>query len=207
MNINSIHGGQAEPKDGLPSPVVADSVRAVIDRRFLVEETLEDVKGEVRGLLERLARDRPGEHGLPVAGAALVDAEDGRPEPGCDFADDAPGDLQRATGPLLLLRRAPELHRLQRDVREFLGRVQLTEAVCLPALLGLGTGALGLVRAPPELAAEAYNAIARLAFGEFAYLNDVAGGRTHCLRPDNCGSYGAKHCGSCERAARESEAA
>lgn len=31
--------------------------------------------------------------------------------------------------------------------------------------------------------------------------------RPHCLRPDNCGSYGAKHCGSCERAARESEAA
>ena len=31
--------------------------------------------------------------------------------------------------------------------------------------------------------------------------------RPHCLKPDNCGSYGAKHCGSCERAARESEAA
>ncbi len=60
MNINSIHGGQSEPKEGLPSPVVADSVRAVIDRRFLVEETLQDVKGEVRDLLERLSRDRPG---------------------------------------------------------------------------------------------------------------------------------------------------
>ena len=31
--------------------------------------------------------------------------------------------------------------------------------------------------------------------------------RPNCLKPDNCGSYGAKHCGSCERAARESEAA
>lgn len=31
--------------------------------------------------------------------------------------------------------------------------------------------------------------------------------RPHCLKPDNCGSYGAKHCGTCERAARESEAA
>ena len=34
MNINSFHGGQAEPEpdfDGLPSPCVPDSARMVID--------------------------------------------------------------------------------------------------------------------------------------------------------------------------------
>jgi succinyl-diaminopimelate desuccinylase len=61
LNINSIHGGQAEPQgDGLPSPVVADSCRMVIDRRFLIEESLEEVKGEIGAVLERLAKERPG---------------------------------------------------------------------------------------------------------------------------------------------------
>ena len=60
LNINSVHGGQAEGFDGLPAPCVADSCRIVIDRRFLVEESLAEVKAEVRGLLERLAGERPG---------------------------------------------------------------------------------------------------------------------------------------------------
>ncbi|MCX7058164.1 MAG: acetylornithine deacetylase/succinyl-diaminopimelate desuccinylase family protein, partial [Proteobacteria bacterium] len=60
LNINSVHGGQPEGHDGLPSPCVADSCRVVLDRRFLVEETLGEVKGEVRELLERLVAERPG---------------------------------------------------------------------------------------------------------------------------------------------------
>jgi succinyl-diaminopimelate desuccinylase len=62
MNINSIHGGQAETlKDStaLPSHCVPDSCRIVIDRRFLVEEPLDQVRGEVKELLEELRRDRP----------------------------------------------------------------------------------------------------------------------------------------------------
>ena len=47
LNINSIHGGQTEGNEGLPAPCVPDSCRMIIDRRFLVEEDLEDVKGEV----------------------------------------------------------------------------------------------------------------------------------------------------------------
>ena len=38
LNINSLHGGQQEGFDGLPSPLVPDSCRMVIDRRFLIEE-------------------------------------------------------------------------------------------------------------------------------------------------------------------------
>ena len=42
-----------------PSPLVADRCRIVIDRRFLIEEDLADVKAEVIDLLEQLRRDRP----------------------------------------------------------------------------------------------------------------------------------------------------
>jgi len=59
MNINSLHGGQAESHGGLPSPCVADSCRMIIDRRFLIEESLADVKGEVTAILESLAESRP----------------------------------------------------------------------------------------------------------------------------------------------------
>jgi succinyl-diaminopimelate desuccinylase len=60
MNINSVHGGQTEDYfPGLPAPNVPDSARIVIDRRFLIEEDIAEVKGEVRSILERLKRDRP----------------------------------------------------------------------------------------------------------------------------------------------------
>jgi succinyl-diaminopimelate desuccinylase len=61
MNINSIHGGQKEQDDdfdGLPAHCVPDSCRIVIDRRFLVEEPLDQVRDEVRGLLEGLRETR-----------------------------------------------------------------------------------------------------------------------------------------------------
>ncbi|MEM8789760.1 MAG: acetylornithine deacetylase/succinyl-diaminopimelate desuccinylase family protein, partial [Pseudomonadota bacterium] len=62
LNINSIHGGQAEMPPGatgFPAPVVPDSCRMVIDRRFLIEETLDGVRGEFRDLMERVRADRP----------------------------------------------------------------------------------------------------------------------------------------------------
>ncbi|MBL4603681.1 MAG: acetylornithine deacetylase/succinyl-diaminopimelate desuccinylase family protein [Emcibacteraceae bacterium] len=60
LNINSIHGGQEEGNEGLPAPCVPDSCRMIIDRRFLVEEQLDDVKGEVREILATLAKTRDG---------------------------------------------------------------------------------------------------------------------------------------------------
>ena len=60
MNINSVHGGAAEQTEGLPSPCVADSCRIVIDRRFLIEEELAAVRGEVTALLDQLAGERAG---------------------------------------------------------------------------------------------------------------------------------------------------
>src|ERR1700689_3867824 len=59
LNINSIHGGQAETS-GFPAPCVPDSCRMVIDRRLLIEENMDSVKGEVRALLEQLAAEREG---------------------------------------------------------------------------------------------------------------------------------------------------
>lgn len=58
MNINAIHGGQTDDFSGLPSPNVPDSCRMVIDRRFLLEESLGDVKAEVISILDRLKGDR-----------------------------------------------------------------------------------------------------------------------------------------------------
>jgi succinyl-diaminopimelate desuccinylase len=57
LNINSIHGGLAETP-GYPAPLVADSCRMVIDRRLLIEESIDSVKGEVRELLEQLVAER-----------------------------------------------------------------------------------------------------------------------------------------------------
>ncbi|MEC3860913.1 acetylornithine deacetylase/succinyl-diaminopimelate desuccinylase family protein [Mesobacterium sp. TK19101] len=62
MNINAIHGGQPEQDPdytGLPAHCVPDSCRITIDRRFLIEETVEGVAAEVVALLEDLKATRP----------------------------------------------------------------------------------------------------------------------------------------------------
>jgi len=59
LNLNSIHGGQTgDFRPGLPSPNVPDWCRLTIDRRFLLEEKLPDVKQEVVDILDRLKRER-----------------------------------------------------------------------------------------------------------------------------------------------------
>ncbi|KGJ06480.1 succinyl-diaminopimelate desuccinylase [Paracoccus halophilus] len=62
LNINSIHGGEPDLGPGftgLPAPCVADRCRIVIDRRFLIEEDLAEVKREVTALLEKVRAERP----------------------------------------------------------------------------------------------------------------------------------------------------
>ncbi len=62
LNINSIHGGAREPEAGdtsLPAPCVADRCRIVIDRRYLIEEDIAQVKQEITDVLERLRAQRP----------------------------------------------------------------------------------------------------------------------------------------------------
>ncbi|MEL6518135.1 MAG: acetylornithine deacetylase/succinyl-diaminopimelate desuccinylase family protein [Pseudomonadota bacterium] len=62
LNINSIHGGEPEQDPyftGFPAPCVPDRCRIVIDRRFLIEEGIDEVKGEVCDLLERVRAERP----------------------------------------------------------------------------------------------------------------------------------------------------
>ncbi len=60
LNLIAVHGGQPEDHEGLPSSCVADSCRLVIDRRYLIEEDPAEVEGEIRAILEQLARERPG---------------------------------------------------------------------------------------------------------------------------------------------------
>ncbi|MEM9395733.1 MAG: acetylornithine deacetylase/succinyl-diaminopimelate desuccinylase family protein [Pseudomonadota bacterium] len=62
LNINSIHGGEPEQDPGytgLPAPCVADRCRIVLDRRFLIEEDLSEVKDEIVHLLEKVKAQRP----------------------------------------------------------------------------------------------------------------------------------------------------
>ena len=61
LNINSIHGGEpAQENDytGLPSPCVPDRCKMVIDRRFLLEEKLPEVRAEIIDLLDGLKAER-----------------------------------------------------------------------------------------------------------------------------------------------------
>ncbi|WP_417808360.1 acetylornithine deacetylase/succinyl-diaminopimelate desuccinylase family protein [Thioclava sp.] len=62
LNINSIHGGEPEQDadyTGLPAPCVADRCRIIIDRRFLIEEEIGQVKAEIANLMERVKACRP----------------------------------------------------------------------------------------------------------------------------------------------------
>jgi succinyl-diaminopimelate desuccinylase len=63
LNLNSLHGGQPEPQKGdlaMPRPMVADSCRVMLDRRFLIEESAESVRAEVAHILETLKAEQPG---------------------------------------------------------------------------------------------------------------------------------------------------
>ena len=59
LNLQAVHGGEAESFEGLPSPCVADSCRLIMDRRFLIEEDITEVKAEVTDLLKEIADSRP----------------------------------------------------------------------------------------------------------------------------------------------------
>ncbi|MDB2406930.1 acetylornithine deacetylase/succinyl-diaminopimelate desuccinylase family protein [Jannaschia sp.] len=61
-NLNAIHGGepvQPEGYTGLPSACVPDRCVLTLDRRFLPEEQIGDVKAEVHALMERVRAARP----------------------------------------------------------------------------------------------------------------------------------------------------
>jgi succinyl-diaminopimelate desuccinylase len=58
INVNSIFGGQ-QP-DAPQTPCVADTCRAIFDRRFLIEEDLDDVRSEFADLIERMRVEDAG---------------------------------------------------------------------------------------------------------------------------------------------------
>jgi len=57
ININGIAGGQ--PVEGIQTPCVADTCRAVFDRRFLHEEGFDNARAEIASLLARAADEIP----------------------------------------------------------------------------------------------------------------------------------------------------
>jgi succinyl-diaminopimelate desuccinylase len=60
INLGAIHGGSRDDYDGLPSALVPDSCRMLIERRYLIEEEPEDVRREIVELLDALKRERKG---------------------------------------------------------------------------------------------------------------------------------------------------
>ena len=61
ININSIHGGEKEPEEnftGFPAAVVSDECSIIIDRRFLIEEKIGEVKKEIFDILEKIKKSR-----------------------------------------------------------------------------------------------------------------------------------------------------
>ncbi|MEM7488037.1 MAG: acetylornithine deacetylase/succinyl-diaminopimelate desuccinylase family protein [Pseudomonadota bacterium] len=62
LNINAVHGGepvQDAGYTGLPSACVPDRCVLTIDRRFLIEEDIAEVKREVTAMMERVRETRP----------------------------------------------------------------------------------------------------------------------------------------------------
>jgi len=57
INVNAISGGQS--LDEAQTPCVADLCRAIFDRRFLMEESLDEVRAEIIEVVESLRKDDP----------------------------------------------------------------------------------------------------------------------------------------------------
>lgn len=57
INVNGITGGQTD--GGVGSPCVADRCSAVFDRRFLKEESFDEVRNEIEALIDGLAAEDP----------------------------------------------------------------------------------------------------------------------------------------------------
>ena len=56
ININSISGGQPGT---IQTPCVVDQCEAIFDRRFIIEEPFEEVRGEITSILDAMARRDP----------------------------------------------------------------------------------------------------------------------------------------------------
>src|ERR1700744_908246 len=57
INVNAVFGGQ--PEEGMQTPCVIDRSGAIFDRRFLAEEHFDEVRAEVKALLEQLQGKNP----------------------------------------------------------------------------------------------------------------------------------------------------
>lgn len=57
INVNAVFGGQ--PEEGTQTPCVADRSGAIFDRRFLSEESFEEVRAEISEMLEKYKSANP----------------------------------------------------------------------------------------------------------------------------------------------------
>jgi succinyl-diaminopimelate desuccinylase len=59
LNLNGIQAGTVPDGTGLQAACVPDRCRLTLDRRYLIEETVGEVRGEIEAVLERLRAERP----------------------------------------------------------------------------------------------------------------------------------------------------
>jgi len=60
LNLNGVRAGTVPDGTGLQAACVPDRCRLTLDRRYLIEETVGEVRAEIEGVLERLRAARPG---------------------------------------------------------------------------------------------------------------------------------------------------
>jgi succinyl-diaminopimelate desuccinylase len=93
INVNSVFGGQ--PEEGTQSPCVADRSGAIFDRRFLEEESFEEVKGEIVDMLDKLKTENP-EFKYTMEDLMIVHPV--HTEESCDLVQALGGCIEEVTG-------------------------------------------------------------------------------------------------------------
>jgi succinyl-diaminopimelate desuccinylase len=130
LNINAIAGGQAI--EGPQSPCVADRCSAIFDRRFLPEESIDEVRGEVAALLTELGLRHEWRDRMLVWPTATA--------PEAAVVRAVAGAVERVLGPPAALVASPGTY----DQKHFTRIARVAEAIAY------GPGRLELAHQPDE---------------------------------------------------------
>lgn len=112
INVNAVFGGQ--PEHGTQTPCVADRSGAIFDRRFLSEESFEEVRGEIAEMLESYKAANPEFEytleDLMVVHPVLTDKN-------CDLVQTLAGCIERIAGTQAVFAASPGTYDQKHVVR------------------------------------------------------------------------------------------
>jgi succinyl-diaminopimelate desuccinylase len=135
INVNGIEGGQ--PVDGLQTPCVADRCRAVFDRRFLLEEPFEAVRGELQALIAGALEKVPG---VAHAVRDLMVVEPVQTPPGSPVVTALDGAIRRILGSTASLVASPGTY----------DHKHIARIAGIPDCVAYGPGEIHLAHQPDE---------------------------------------------------------